>query len=68
MPEMLFFAPINKPFSHLSLPLSPLQLQRQKHIIDKIIHNIPDQDDDALGKNVKIDAEYIIRITDDDPL
>jgi hypothetical protein len=45
-----------------------IQLQRQKYIVDKIINNIPDEDDASLGKNVKIDAEYPIRITDDDPL
>lgn len=45
-----------------------IQLQRQKYIVDKVINNIPDDNDDALGKNVSIEQDYPIRITDDDPL
>jgi len=45
-----------------------VQLQRQEYIVNKIMNNIPDEDDDALGKNVSIAQDYPIRITDDDPL
>ena len=43
-----------------------IQLQRKKYIIDKLFYDIRDEDDDF--KIVASKTEYIIRITDDDPL
>jgi hypothetical protein len=45
-----------------------IQLQRQKMIVDKVFHNVPDDDDDTLSKNIRADLDIVIRLTDDDPL
>lgn len=45
-----------------------IQLQRQDYYLDKIIRNIPDEDDVNLVDNIKSKIKYTIRINDDDPL
>jgi anoctamin-10/anoctamin-7 len=45
-----------------------IQLRRKAYIVNKIVHNIPDENEDDLMKNVKSRNVYTIRITDDDPL
>ena len=45
-----------------------IQLQRNKYYMDKILYDIADEDDSLLTKDIGIDTEYAIRITDDDPL
>ena len=45
-----------------------IQLERNKYFMDKILLNKEDEDDSLLTQNISIDAEYMIRITDDDPL
>lgn len=43
-----------------------IQFKRRDYIIDKIVNNIPDDENSFESINQK--AEYIIRLTDDDPL
>ena len=43
-----------------------IQLQRQQYILDKIIHNIPDEEVDA--KPVSLKTTYAIKITNNDLL
>lgn len=45
-----------------------IQLERQEYFRNKIILNIPDEDDTALLENIKSKINYTIRINDDDPL
>jgi hypothetical protein len=47
-----------------------VQLNRNAYYIKKIIHNVPDDDNDALviGEMNKVNNKYTIRINDDDPL
>ncbi len=45
-----------------------IQVERNKYFIDKIVHNVPDDDDDALMSKDKVVNKYVIRINDDDPL
>lgn len=45
-----------------------IQLKRAEFFLDKVMYNKADEDDSLLTKNIGIDAEYVIRITDDDPL
>ena len=45
-----------------------VQMRRQKHFVDKVLHNIPDEDNQNLLDIVKSDGKYEIRINDDDPL
>lgn len=45
-----------------------IQMQRQDYFIDKIVHNIPDDDDDDLATDMKAENKFVIRINDDDPL
>jgi hypothetical protein len=47
-----------------------VQLNRNEYYIKKIIHNVPDDDNDALviGEMNKVNNKYTIRINDDDPL
>lgn len=56
----------------LSIPDVPLevevQLRRQKHFLDKILYNIPDENNDNLVNIHKTEVKHEIRINDDDPL
>jgi hypothetical protein len=45
-----------------------IQHERNKRIVDKVFHNVPDDDDDTLSKNLRADLDIVIRLTDDDPL
>ena len=45
-----------------------VQLARNKMIVNKVFHNVPDDDDDSLSKNIRADLDIVIRLTDDDPL
>lgn len=45
-----------------------IQLARQDFIVSKVINNVGDDDEEIGQKNVKINVQYTIRITDDDPL
>ncbi len=57
----------------ISVPDTPLeveiQIKRNEYFIDKIVHNVPDDDTDELLAGIhKADNKYVIRINDDDPL
>lgn len=56
----------------ISVPDIPLevdiQLKRNEYYLDKVVHNVPDDDDEALKEIQKADNKFIIRINDDDPL
>ena len=45
-----------------------IQHQRNKMIVDKVFHNVPDDDEDTLSKDIRADLDIVIRLTDDDPL
>ncbi len=49
-------------------PYVEVQLQRQEYIVDKVIHNVSDDDDDELGKDNFGMPNYLINKTDDDPM
>jgi hypothetical protein len=45
-----------------------IQIQRQEYYINKIINNVPDEDDAGLVDGINAEIKYTIRINDDDPL
>lgn len=45
-----------------------IQLERKGYIVSKVVHCVPDDNDESLVKGVRVVNEYTIRITDDDPL
>ncbi len=45
-----------------------IQIDRQEYLNDKIINNVPDEDDNELSKNNMVIPSYLIRGTDDDPM
>ncbi len=45
-----------------------VQLKRQEYYHDKLIDNIPDEDNAALVSNLKVNNKYVVRVNDDDPL
>lgn len=45
-----------------------IQLQRQAFYYDKLVHNVPDDDNDALLENINAKNKYVVRVNDDDPL
>jgi hypothetical protein len=45
-----------------------IQLERKEYYIKKIIHNVPDDEEDLLTKIDKTENRYVFRINDDDPL
>ena len=59
-----------KLFVAIAIPDLPrdveIQLKRKDYIIGKIVHNIPDDENNFDKLSNK--AEYIVRLTDDDPL
>ena len=49
-------------------PSVEIQLQRQDYIVDKVINNVEDEDDSHLAKNNFGIPNYLINLTDDDPM
>jgi hypothetical protein len=49
-------------------PSVQIQLQRNKFFVDKVLHNVPDDDVENLVNHDKANNKFVIRITDDDPL
>lgn len=45
-----------------------IQLERQDFIISKVLYDAVDDFDDENTKKVKLTADFVIRITDDDPM
>lgn len=46
-----------------------IQLKRNEYYLDKIVHNVPDDDNDEILANIRrADNRYVIRVNDDDPL
>jgi hypothetical protein len=61
-----------KTFIEAAVPDDPrevvLQLERQDYICGKILDDIEDEDDGDLIKGIRTHFEYVVNITDDDPL
>jgi hypothetical protein len=45
-----------------------IQQDRNKMIVNKVFHNVPDDDDESLSATLRADLDIVIRLTDDDPL
>jgi len=45
-----------------------IQLDRQDYIVGKVLENIQDEDDSDLTKSLFIVPNYLVNVTDDDPL
>ncbi len=45
-----------------------IQLKRNEYYLSKLVHNIPDEDNDALVSNIQADSKFFVKINDDDPL
>lgn len=45
-----------------------IQLDRQEYIVGKVLDNVQDEDDSDLTKSLFIVPNYLVNVTDDDPL
>jgi hypothetical protein len=45
-----------------------IQLDRQKYITDKVLNDVEDEDDSGLSKGLFISPNYLVKITDEDPM
>lgn len=46
-----------------------IQLKRQDYLEDKVINNVEDEDDDAdCVKGIFLPPDYLVEVTDEDPL
>ena len=45
-----------------------MQLKRQDYLVDKVLNNVEDEDQVDLVKGIFIPPNYLVDITDEDPL
>ena len=63
MPLSYYFCP-----SRNFLIQVEVQLKRQDYLVDKVLNNVEDEDQVDLVKGIFIPPNYLVDITDEDPL